>query len=114
MELNIMITERESTRRFHPTEFGGGFIAGEARGTLMGVKIYVSTAHSPRFALSKDVPVSPDFRKQFEAWAAEFFGVHWLIPDGQVHQAGQNAMFMNPNTFAEVKRSADKIGKMVL
>lgn len=36
----------------------------------------------PRMQLSKDVPVSPEFRDETNKWMRDFFGVESPVPDG--------------------------------
>lgn len=72
------------------------------RGTFTGLDIHVRPDH-PKRQLPEDVPCTPAYRVEFNAWLAEFFGMDNLIKDGQVIQAGPR-LFMNPRTFSALSR----------
>lgn len=63
-----------------------------ATASLFGVPVYVHPwlEPVPNFELSKAVTVSDEYRREFDAWAREFFGtreVAYLINGGDVRNA---------------------------
>lgn len=80
------------------------------RPMLFGTPVVVHQGR-PRYVLPPDLPLPPDFRAEFEAWAATFFEQRiYLIPDGVTYIA--NGVFhMNPTTFAQLKAVCDSLEK---
>lgn len=76
--------------------------------TFRGCRVLISPDH-PKMQLSEDCPVTPEFRKEMNAWMRDFFGVNNLIPDGQFLHcrdfAGHNAhggfITMNIRTYRQ-------------
>ena len=77
---------------------------------LYGHKVYVSRP-VPKMQLSKDVPVSSEFRKEMDAWMLDFFGTWDIIPDGQVYTMEHfpRALFMNETTFHNLKQKLKEV-----
>lgn len=67
---------------------------------LSGVPIRV-IPDIPKLMLSNQVTVSPQFRKEFDAWLLEMFPSNTLR-DNEVICVG-GALLMNPRTWAKVK-----------
>lgn len=74
--------------------------------TYMGLHIHVTT-DKPKQQLAEDVPVSPEFRKDINAWMIDFFGVWNIVEDGQVFNVGSGAIFMNPRTYAKFLKALE-------
>jgi len=74
-------------------------------------------AEQPRMKLSRDVPVSDEFRKEFDAWLADFFGyegVAYIIStpgmpslgswfEQRLNGPSQEFIVMNPKNAALIK-----------
>lgn len=56
----------------------------------------------PKFVLSEDVPVTKEFRDDFNRWALDFFGTTNIVPDGEVYKI-DSVFYMNPRTHARMK-----------
>jgi hypothetical protein len=70
---------------------------------LGGLKVVVS-CERPRYRLPDGLPLPPDFRAEFNAWALEFFGTWNLLPDGQVLiEERRGIVHMNARTLAAMK-----------
>lgn len=70
---------------------------------VCGIPIHISPDW-PRLTLSKDVPVTDEFRKDFDAWALGFFGAYNLLEDGQwINVRNGQAILMNPRTFEQLR-----------
>ena len=58
--------------------------------------------------LSEDVPVTPEFRAEIDAWMRSFFKPHNIVPDGEILRGrdlwGRNVVYMNPRTFEQFKQ----------
>lgn len=74
-------------------------------GSFAGIKIYVRPDH-PKRQLPADVPCTPAYRVEFNAWLAEFFGMDNLIQDGQALQAGEWVM-VNPRTYQALRQAPE-------
>lgn len=71
--------------------------------TINGVKVAVAPRYQ-RQVLSKDVPCSESFRKDFNTWLAGFFGFQETVEDGAVMEDKQNKIFyMNEATLRKLK-----------
>lgn len=66
-----------------------------------GMQIYVQD-DLPPYRLAEDVPVTEEFRKEFNEWAAKFFSPKAVIPDGHIN-VSQEKVYMNPRTYARFK-----------
>lgn len=72
--------------------------------TLYGMAVHI-VPDTPKIILSKDVPVSEDFRIEMDRWMLEFFGITNLLDDGQVIAVGNEAMLMNQRTYRQLKQA---------
>ena len=71
--------------------------------TLFGMRIQISP-DVPKMTLSKDVPVSPEFRVEIDKWMLGFFGTTNIVPDGQalvMHH--MNCVVMNERMYLQVR-----------
>jgi hypothetical protein len=61
---------------------------------LLGKQVVVSTllGATPNFVLAENVPVTQEFRREFNAWALEFFGA-----SDQAFVSGE-FLFVSPRT----------------
>ena len=82
-----------------------------------GFKIFVSPDH-PKMQLGEGFDlmagdfVTPECRRETNAWLAEFFGYYNLISDDQaVIMKAANSVWMNPRTAAKL-RTATPQGKI--
>lgn len=76
--------------------------------SLFGIKIVIAPDR-PKMQLAPGDYVTPEFRKEIDAWLVEFFGMTNLIPDGEILSIpNHGAVHMNPRTFAKVKAAAPK------
>lgn len=74
---------------------------------LSGVPIRVMP-DTPKLRLSNQVTVSPQFRKEFDAWLLEMFPSN-ILRDNEVIGVG-GALLMNPRTWAKVKVAISEKG----
>lgn len=76
--------------------------------SFLGTKVFIS--HDiPKMQLSKDCPVTDDFRAEMNAWMRTFFGVTNLLEDGEcLHDQLNNTLHMNPRTWDRVRAAAEK------
>lgn len=60
--------------------------------------------------LSADVPVTPEFRAEIDAWMKTFFKPKNILRDGEVFQMGppNSPLYMNPRTYETVKQEFGK------
>lgn len=72
-------------------------------GRLAGIDIHVSPDR-PKRQLPEDVPCTPAYRVEFNAWLASFFGMDNLIKDGEAIRAGPR-IFVNPRTYQALRRA---------
>lgn len=72
---------------------------------IYGVSVIVAKDR-PGYVLSLDVPVTPKFRAEFNAWAAAFFKPKpSVLADNQViHDNVHNVLHMNQRTFDKLQR----------
>lgn len=71
--------------------------------SIYGVQILV-TPDVPKMQLAPGDYITPEYRREIDAWLIEFFGTTNLLADGQV--AGSELMgkaWMNPRTYAQFK-----------
>lgn len=69
-----------------------------------GISIVVSHDR-PKMKLSEAVPVTPEFREEFNRWMLGFFGTTNTVADGEVmHMPLQRILIMNPRTFDALKK----------
>ena len=61
---------------------------------------------NPAYTLPEDVPVSQEFREDFNKWSTKFFTPKSSISDGQVVFSGGKA-HMNTRTFAQFKAATN-------
>lgn len=79
--------------------------------SFRGIPIFV-TPDVPRRQLSEDVPVSPEFRAEMNAWMRDFFGTTNVLEDGQVITTHYGKNFhMNPRTYAQLQK-AQKVSRL--
>ena len=69
---------------------------------IHGLDVVISSDY-PKMQLSKDCPVTPEFRAEINAWMVEFFGVSNVCPDGQFYviEAHQQIV-MNQRTYRQL------------
>lgn len=79
---------------------------------LYGIDIVVSY-DQPGYKLPEDLPLPPEFRAQFNEWAASFFNRKpSVINDDQViHDRVNNRMHMNERTWHKLKHEAAAMGQ---
>lgn len=68
----------------------------------------------PKFQISSDCPLTPEFRAEMNAWCLSFFGTTNYIPDGQVISSttdGGKFLYANPRTYANLKATFDKLNQ---
>lgn len=71
---------------------------------MNGLTIIVSPMR-PKMQLSEDVPVSPEFRKEMNTWMSKFFGMHCLVPKGQMfHFPREGKIVMHPEDFHRLRK----------
>lgn len=58
----------------------------------------------PKYQLPDDVPVTEEFRSDFNKWALEFFGYTTLIPQGTVYVLGNGfgPIVMHPKDIVQI------------
>lgn len=80
--------------------------------TFYGLRITVSP-DIPKMQLAAGDYVTPEFRKEIDAWLLSFFGVTNLVPDGVCYAIktgpvkgyeDEDSFIMNPRTFAILKK----------
>lgn len=59
----------------------------------------------PKMQLSEKVceVLKPEFIAETNAWMLSFFGMHNIIPDGQVYKMFDRQFIMNPRTYLQLK-----------
>lgn len=73
--------------------------------SLYGMKIIVSP-DVPKMQLAPGDYVTPEFRKEIDAWLIEFFGTWNIIPDGDVLIMETTGLInMNPRMLARLKNA---------
>lgn len=71
--------------------------------TFLGFRVHV-TPDTPKMQLSKDVPVSPDFRKEIDAWLIGFFGYTNILGDDAVLVSeAMGTIHCNPRNYAQIR-----------
>lgn len=71
--------------------------------TLLGLRVYV-TPDVPKMQLSKDVPVSPDFRREIDAWLIELLGYTNILGDDAILMSEvMGTIHCNPRNYARLK-----------
>lgn len=72
---------------------------------LYGIEVVVSY-DQPGYKLPEDLPLKPEFRAQFNLWAASFFRPKpSLLADNQVfHDRVNNRLHMNERTWNKLRR----------
>lgn len=77
-------------------------------GILGGLRVCVSPDR-PGYQLPEELPLPPQFRMQFNAWAAGFFNPVQFIPDGDViHDKQNGTLYMNERTLAMLKKTCSE------
>ena len=72
---------------------------------LYGYKVYV-THDTPKLQLAPGDYVSPEYRKEIDAWLIELLGFTNLLPDGQVITSEvMHSFHMNPRTYDQLKKA---------
>lgn len=75
--------------------------------TLFGKRIFIDPNEVPRMQLSPDVPLTPEFRAEFNAWMREFFGMRSTIEDGVVLDMFGD-LYMNRATYERLRSEAQR------
>lgn len=75
--------------------------------TLFGRKVYV-IPDRPKMILSPELPVTEEFRADFNAWLLSFFGTECFISDDEIIFAGDDTVYVNVRTFNRLKFMAKK------
>lgn len=76
--------------------------------SFAGIEIHVVPDYY--MTLSEDVPVTPEFRAEINAWMRSFFKPKNIVPDGEVYRVkspftGKPIVTMNPRTYESFKAS---------
>ena len=71
--------------------------------TIFGMKI-IKAAEYPKMTLAEDVTVSPEFRKEINAWMLGFFGTTSLVKRGEVIvMQEQGTAIVHPDDYYQLK-----------
>jgi hypothetical protein len=71
--------------------------------SLFGLRVFVTPDH-PNMQLAPGDYVTPEFRKEIDAWLLEFFGTFNLLEDtAYLFQEQAGIVHMNPRAFAKLK-----------
>jgi hypothetical protein len=66
----------------------------------------------PRFKLADNVPVTPEYRAEFNAWAREFFGGEFPILRHQDQVSGRVQLLMSEDTLRhEMRKFSAEVAK---
>lgn len=77
-------------------------------GRLLGCRVIISDAGTPKLKLSKNVQVSDSFREEFDCWLLSMFGKNYTIRDGEVlNFPEQNIIIVNPRTLKTIRQGLD-------
>jgi hypothetical protein len=76
-------------------------ILGPASSWIFGFPVYVSPDR-PKIRLSEDIPLTKEFRDEYNQWLVDFFGLTNMLKDGEII-SGVHGIFMNPRTYANFK-----------
>lgn len=74
--------------------------------TLYGMKVVINDASVPGYVLPEDLSLPPEFRKQFNEWAAGFFKRKYVLAEGLTFMVGDHTMTMRSSTYAALKKEA--------
>ena len=66
-------------------------------------RVTIAPDNCPSYVLPLDLPLKPEFRAQFNAWAASFFKPKALLEDGQIEDWGSAGLHMNIRTYRQLK-----------
>lgn len=71
---------------------------------IFGLQIVVAS-EIPKYQLPMDVPVTEEFRADFNKWAREFFGVSCLVPPGTFYKLSTpyEALLVHPSDYQKLK-----------
>lgn len=73
-----------------------------------GFAVFVSP-DTPGYVLPDDLPLPPEFRAKFNAWAADFFTPRNLVREGEaLMDYTRNCMYVTPRTFERLKKELAK------
>lgn len=74
--------------------------------TFFGLRVFVQPSF-PKMRLSPIVPVTEEFRQEFDLWLADFFGYECLVKNGEVIiNEAAGFMVMNKYTLAQLKSAS--------
>lgn len=65
----------------------------------------------PKFQISPECPLTPEFRAEMNAWCLSFFGTTNYIADGEIISSNTTFgkfMYANPRTYARIKAIFEK------
>lgn len=86
-----------------------------AADTLYGMPIVTVRSDlidKPRFTLADNVPVTPEYRAEFNAWAREFFGGEFPILRHQDPVSGRVQLLMSEGTLTgKVRKFSAEVAK---
>lgn len=83
--------------------------------TLYGMPIVTVSAHlvdRPKFELSKAVPVTPEYRASFDAWARDFFGCEYGVIRATDASTGRVQLLMSENGLAHLRKRTGELFKV--
>jgi hypothetical protein len=76
-----------------------------------GIRVFVSP-DVPKMQLSKDCPVTDDYRADTNAWMIRFFGTTNLLKDGEFYRIYEGTVddqiICNPRTYAKLQEALKK------
>lgn len=80
--------------------------------SLFGLSVIVHE-DKPKMVLGPPNPghddfVTPEFRREIDAWMLDFFGTWNMMKDGEVWYS-LDSMFVNPRTFEQIKKASKEL-----
>ena len=70
----------------------------------------------PKMQLSKNCPVTPEFRAEMNAWMLEFFGTTHGLRDGQTHMTRQHGdvyVYVSARHYAQMTSQLPRASTLV-
>ena len=61
---------------------------------IFGFKVFTAPSW-PKYKLPDDFPVTDEFRKDFDKWALDFFGLDSFVKEDEMLVIGSNILYMH-------------------
>ena len=73
--------------------------------SICGINVQIAP-EVPKYKLPEDLPLSPEFRSEFNAWALKRFGTTCIVSKDKMYMIGKNTVVMQQAMYDKLKKVA--------